>query len=55
MGKPVNGAAIPLWQASGGQEPKRLKTLSSDKSGAFSLSLHPKKAPSTTWWRRAAA
>ena len=43
MGKPVNGAAITLWQVSGGREPKQLRTLSSDKNGAFSISVHPKE------------
>ncbi|WP_186485194.1 hypothetical protein [Synechococcus sp. A15-127] len=43
MGKPVNGAAITLWQVSGGKEPKQLKTLSSGKDGAFSISLSPKE------------
>ena len=43
MGKPVDGAAITLWQASGGKEPKQLKTLSSGKDGAFSISISPKE------------
>ena len=28
MGKPVNGAAITLWQVSGGREPKQLRRKS---------------------------
>ena len=43
MGKPVDGAAITLWQASGGKEPKQLKTLSSGRDGGFSISLRPKE------------
>ena len=43
MGKPVDGAAITLWQASGVKEPKQLKTLSSGKDCAFSISLSPKE------------
>ena len=43
MGKPVNGAAITLWQASGGKDPKQLKTLSSGTDGGFSISLRPKE------------
>ena len=43
MGKPVDGAAITLWQASGGKEPKQLKTLSSGKDGAFSISISPEE------------
>ena len=43
MGKPVDGAAITLWQASGGKEPRQLKTLSSGRDGGFSISLRPKE------------
>ena len=35
MGRPVRGASVTLWQTRGGNEPKRLKTVSSDSSGDF--------------------
>ena len=39
MNQPVSGSSITLWQTGGGQNPIQLKTVRSNKSGAFSVKL----------------
>ena len=39
MNQPVSGSSITLWQTRGGQDPVQLKTVRSNKSGAFSVKL----------------
>ena len=41
MGTPLQQADITLWESRGGDKPKRLQTVRSNKDGEFRVSVNP--------------